>query len=156
MARDTITGIRIGGKTYGEGRPYRNLQLPQLLLPRQLYPGSRLMVDITGNQLTITATNRKGALVGQFVARGKALVDASSPGIARDFQVRQVVEVQQRLRGSGRQMQVGRAKAERRFSFNAAYEERSVASWRTPAFSRSALHPALDIAALGTEAWWQF
>jgi hypothetical protein len=155
MASDTITGLRIGGKTYAQGRHYRRLQLPQLLLPRQLDPGSRLMVDITGNQLTITATHRTGALVGRFVARGKALVDASAHGIARDFRVRQVVEVQQRLRGSGRQLLVGRAKAERRFSLNAAYQERSVASWRTPTFSRSEQHPALGFAALGTEPWWQ-
>ena len=97
MAKDALTGIRIGNTTYQEGRQYRGFQLPLFVLNQQEYPGARLTFDITDRQLTITVANRQGTLVGQFAARGSALPDSPGAAIARDFVVKQVVEASQTL-----------------------------------------------------------
>ncbi len=123
MARDTITGIRIGTTTYREGRQYRNVHLPQFLLQSQPYRGAQVVFDITGNQLTVTVANRKGTLVGQFAARGLAVVGGDTGGIANDFQVRRVAEASQTLRASGSTLQRGVATARQPFSFNTAYRQ---------------------------------
>jgi hypothetical protein len=119
MAKDTVTGIRIGNSTYEEGRQYRHFQLPQFLLQPKVYRGARVVFDITGRQLTITVANRHGSEMGQFSARGRAVV--ASGGIAADFRVKQVVEVSQMRTSSGSQMLRGQAEARRPFRFNAAY-----------------------------------
>ena len=121
MAKDALTGIRIGNTTYQEGRQYRGFQLPQFLLDKQEYPGARVIFDITGRQLMITVANRQGTLVGQFAARGRALPDSPGAAIARDFVVKQVVEASQTLGSESCRLQRGVAMSRQRFSFNDAY-----------------------------------
>ena len=114
MAQDTITGIRIDGRTYVEGRRYRGFPLPRFLLDQEPSRGSRVTIDITGNQLTISVVRRGGSLVARFVARGRAVGAAGSDGIADDFTVKQVVESSQTQRSSGSDLQLGRATARSR------------------------------------------
>jgi hypothetical protein len=121
MVKDTITGIRIGNKTFEEGRQYRRFQLPQFLLQPKVYRGARVVFDITGRQLTITVANRQGTEMGQFSARGRAV--GASGGIAADFRVKQVVEVSQTRTSSGSQLLRGQGTARQPFRFNAAYHQ---------------------------------
>lgn len=123
MAKDALTGIRIGNTTYQEGRQYRGFQLPLFLLDKQEYPGARVTFDITDRQLTITVANRQGTLVGQFAARGRALPDSAGAAIARDFVVKQVVEASQTLGSASCTLQRGVAMSRQRFSFNDAYRQ---------------------------------
>jgi hypothetical protein len=112
MAKDTITGISIGGKTSVEGRRYR------------------ATFSMTGNQLTISVANRRGSLVGQFVTRGKVTAGSGSRGIADDFLVKQVVESSRSLRRTGGDLMGAKARVQSRFSFNQAYQQ--VTRWSGP------------------------
>ena len=125
MARDAITGIRIGGATYREGRVYRGFSVPELLQDTPFRRAARVVLDITGEQLTITVANRKGSLVGQLAVRGRAQLGRAEAGIASDFLVKQVVEASQTLGGAGSRLSLSQATARQRFSFNAAYRSTS-------------------------------
>jgi hypothetical protein len=52
---DTITAIRIGDRTYEEGRQYQGFQLPQFLLQPQVYRGGlcRSVVGARGVSATV-------------------------------------------------------------------------------------------------------
>jgi hypothetical protein len=143
MTKDAITGIRIGGTTYQEGRTYRAFAVPEFLQNTQLSRAARVVLDITGRQLTITVANRQGTLVGQLAVRGRAQVGGAAAGIASDFQVERVVEASQTLGGSGSQLSLAQATARQRFSFNAAYRRATNGSgplsgdrWRSLAVSQ--------------------
>jgi hypothetical protein len=123
VVKDTMTGIRIGDRTYEEGRQYRGFQLPQFLLQPQVYRGARVVFDITGKQLTITVANRQGTAMGQFAARGSAVGVEASGGIANDFQVKRVVEASQTRSSSGSRLLRGQATARQAFLFNGAYQQ---------------------------------
>ena len=173
MSKDPLTGIRIGNSTYEEGRDYRGFRLLQFVLDGQPYRGARVVLDITGKQLTITVANRQGTLVGQLAVRGRALTDPHAAGIAHDFVVQRVVEVSQTLRASGSTMQRGVAVAQQRFGFNTAYRQLRRhpgplprESWQSLAlstqrsssvitFSRRELKPELGpFAAAFAGEWW--
>lgn len=122
MAKDALTGIRIGNTTYQEGRQYRGVQVPQFLLHGPASRGaSRVIFDVTGHQLTITVANQRGTLVGQFAVRGRALPDSPGAGIAQDFAVKRVVEASQTLGSASCTLRRGVATSRQRFSFNDAY-----------------------------------
>jgi hypothetical protein len=140
MAKDSITGIRIGKKIFEEGSQYRRFQLPQFLLQPKVYRDARVEFDITGKRLTITVANREGTEIGEFSARGKAV--GVSGGIATDFKVKQVVEVARTRTSSGSRLQRGEGTAGKPFRFNAAYKQVKDGSgplpsktWQSLAFS---------------------